>query len=118
MHTTLSRYVQLHFYCGLYIDPTLPYILVKKQQLQLLFTMLLSDMSQQQICHSNASYANYFRYRYKTNVSVYIPHITLPQSNTSPEVLVYIHFLLLAYAPEQIQYSCHITETVPTALIM
>ena len=54
---------------------------------------------------SNAKYANYFMCRYHTTVSVCIPSINSMQSTLSPQALVYLHFILLAYAPEQICLS-------------
>ena len=48
-----------------------------------------------------AIYANLFMCRYRTTISVYIPHMNPLQPTISLEALVYLHFTLLAYAPEQ-----------------
>ena len=49
-------------------------------------------------------------------MSVYVPHTKSMQSIKSPQALVYLHFTLLAYAPQK--YACHIAILHPTALIM
>ena len=43
--------------------------------------------------------------KYQTTMSIYIPLMNSLQSTMSPQVLVYIHFTLLAYASEHIYLS-------------
>ena len=71
----------------------------------------------QQLYPSNATYGSYFICRYQTPLSVYIPYWNSLQSIIWPKVLLYIHFTLLAYAPEQIYlphhtYRSHCTNTL------
>ena len=49
MPTTLCMHVLLHFYCTLYIDPTLLHTSFQNNKLQHLFTTLLQNMCQQLI---------------------------------------------------------------------
>ena len=68
-------------------------------------------------CHIYDTYANYFMCRYETTVSVYILPSKLMQSTAWPETVITMHFILLAYAPEQICLShgtcmSHHTATV------
>ena len=60
--------------------------------------------------HIYTTYVSYFMCRYQTTVSVYIPHVNSLQSIIWPWTQVYLHFILLAYAPGQI-YVSHCTYT-------
>ena len=70
--------------------------LPKYNQLQYLLNMLLPCMWQQ-ICLSNATYSDYFMYRYETTVSVHMAYMNSLQSTMWHGTLVYIHFTILAY---------------------
>ena len=59
-------------------------------------------MVPEKICPSTATYVNYFMCRCETTMSVYIPHINAVEWTVQLEALLYIHFTLFAYAPEQI----------------
>ena len=68
-------------------------------------------------CYIYATYANYFVCIYETTMSLFIPHMISVQSIMWPGAMVYIHFTLLTYAPEQIcqphhTYMSHSTSTI------
>ena len=94
MPATLYMCVPLHCYCGLHIDPSLPFRSVKKKSVAPIY-------------HAIATYTNYFISMYHITMSVYIPHMNLMQSLISPQTLAYIHVTIIAYAPEQICLSHH-----------
>ena len=65
------------------------------------------------ICHTVSIYvpainmplmphANYFKCRYVTTMSVYLPHMNSMQWTMGPSPLAYIHSTLLGYSPEPI----------------
>ena len=64
MPATLHTCVPLHFCCSLHIDPTFLYTSIKINTLQHILTKLLQNISQQQICLSNATCPNYLMYLY------------------------------------------------------
>ena len=51
-------------------------------------------------------------WRYDATMSVYVPHMHSLQSTMWPETLVYIHFTLLAYAPQQMCLPLHVYCTL------
>ena len=52
--------------------------------------------------HIYVIYASYFMHRYQTTISIYIPNVHSLQPIMWPGTLVYVHFQLLACAPELI----------------
>ena len=70
-----------------------------------LCTMLLSFMYQQQICPSIVIYMEYMQTSPCAQMSAYMLHINSLPSTMWPGPMVYIHFTLLVYAPEQICQS-------------
>ena len=103
--------------------PYIPNILqmcAKENQLQV-FTLHAIAMCGPAIkiplkCNVHATYVNYFMCRCETSMSVYIPHMNWLKSILWPEVLVYIHFTILPYAPEQI--CLPIAHVCPTACLL
>ena len=54
---------------------------------------------------------------HETTMSVYMTHMNSLQSTVLPQALVYLHFTVLIYAPEQI-YAYHIVYVCPNALLL
>ena len=94
-------YVPQYYYCSKHIF--YPHYLTNEQKQQQIGTLIYhaiatykqtTNMPLQchtcQVVHSN----------YQTGISAYIPHINSLQSTMSLQAKVYIHFTLLAYAPD------------------
>ena len=75
---------------------------LKTGKMQLLFPMLLPYMCQKKYVPQFLHMQTTFMCRYEVSMSIYMPHMNSMESTMQPRVLVYIHFTLLAYAPEQI----------------
>ena len=118
----LHMYVPLHQYCFLHVDPTLLYIWLKPKKL---LTISKPFMCQQEICPSNATYANYFMCSWDNNVSTYtsyyLPAIKYVIRNTAVHTFLITGISCWANIPATL-YICltkhfyHSLHTDPTLL--
>ena len=101
MHAKLYMCVTWHYYCILHTDPT-------KQTATLIYHVTATCAPKiNNIYHVYTTYANKFRCIYQKIMSVYIPHMNSLQATVSSEMPAYLHFTLLAYAPEHIYLPHH-----------
>ena len=78
MPVILQKYLPLHCYCSLHTNPTFLHISMKKiNNLQHLFTTLLQNMCQQQICPSNATCPNCSTCTNWGSMPIYMPYMNL-----------------------------------------
>ena len=102
MPATLHIFVSMQFYCS-HMDPRLLNIDVQRNKLELLITMLLPYMCQQQMCPQMPYICHMWKLfhmqRGNNFVSISLLYLESLQSTTWPQVLVYTYFILLTYSP-------------------
>ena len=118
MPTTLHTYVPLHCYYSLHRPNITAYTSTKNATFIIhaiaIYTVYANNKYNSQMPHITS----YFMCKYETTMSVCMPHINSLQSTIWPDALVYIHFTLLAYAPNKYKYTCHSAHMGPTTHLL
>ena len=100
IHT--AHYVKQKYRPNIFIDVYQNKIQMQQGYLTYITAKYVSETNMPLKYQTYVIYANYFICRYQRTMSVYISHINSMQSTASPQALVYLHFMLLAYTPKQI----------------